>query len=37
MYGSTTWSYEDQLDRAITDAGLHIVGRFGDLARSRLM
>jgi SAM-dependent methyltransferase len=32
MYGSTTWSYEAELDRAIADAGLRVVGRFGDLA-----
>ena len=32
MVGSTTWSYENELEGAIADAGLRVVGRFGDLA-----
>jgi SAM-dependent methyltransferase len=31
MYGSTTWSYERELDSAIADAGLAVEGRYGDL------
>jgi hypothetical protein len=30
-FGSTTWHYGADLDRAVADAGLRVVGRFGDL------
>ena len=31
MYGSTTWSYDAELDGVIADAGLAVEGRYGDL------